>query len=113
MNTARILILSAIASTVAAIAPAQATPNPFNRNDAGMVVNTHAPNRTIVVDANTRSINVTDGETVQFDVGGQRFSYAFNAWNSIDSVPLSAIVPNGVTAPKVRVYIAQNPLTEG
>ena len=69
--------------------------------------------RTIVVNDKTRHVNVTNGETVQFDVNGQRFAFAFNNWPNKDVVDLSVIAPEGVTAPKVRVYIAPNPLNQG
>ena len=34
--------------------------------------------RTIVINERTRHVNVTNGETVQFEVNGQRFAFAFN-----------------------------------
>jgi len=69
--------------------------------------------RTIVVNDRTRHVNVTNGETVQFDVNGQRFAFAFNNWPNKDVVDLSVIAPDGVTTPKVRVYIAPNPMSQG
>lgn len=69
--------------------------------------------RTIVINERTRHVNVTNGETVQFEVNGQRFAFAFNNWPNKDVVDLSVLAPEGVTAPKVRVYIAPNPLTQG
>lgn len=76
---------------------------------------THAvhAHRTIVINDRTRHVNVTNGETVQFDVNGQRFAFAFNNWPNKDVVDLSVLAPEGVTTPKVRVYIAPSPLSQG
>ena len=69
--------------------------------------------RTIVVQDRTRHENVTNGESVQFDVNGQRFTFAFNNWPNKDIVDLSVIAPDGVTTPNVRVYIAPDPMSRG
>jgi hypothetical protein len=86
---------------------AGAMPRPMN---AGRVIMSDTADRDVAIDASTRWVNVTNGQTVRFDVGGQRFTFVFDAWPSTDSVPLSAIAPKGVTVPDVRVYIAPNPL---
>jgi hypothetical protein len=69
--------------------------------------------RNVAVGADTRYVNVVNGETVSFKVDGKTFTYAFNAWNSIGAVDLSAIAPKDVKVPQVRVYIAPNPLGQG
>jgi hypothetical protein len=69
--------------------------------------------RTIKIDEHTRYVNVSDGDTVRFEVGGQSFTFTFDAWNSVNSLELSAIAPAGVTVPMVRIYVAQNPLYVG
>jgi hypothetical protein len=102
----RTLALSILAL---AAGTAGAMPRP-NMPDAGRVVMSDTADRDVAVDASTRWVNVTNGQTVRFDVGGQHFTFAFDAWPSTDSVPLSAIAPKGVTVPDVRVYIAPNPL---
>jgi phage gp45-like len=120
MKTTRrlLLALATIATgTVVAVAPAQAMQHPLTSADIGSTVMTPAGGtvdaRTIVVDDHTRWVNVTNGETVQFDVNGHRFTYAFNAWPNVNSVELTTIAPDGVAAPMVRVYIAPNPISQG
>jgi hypothetical protein len=115
MNTTRTLIaaFALAAGTAVSMAPAQAMNHPPKLADIGTAVATGSANRTIVVDAQTRWINVTNGETVRFDVNGRQFTFAFDAWNNINSVDLSAIAPGDVMAPMVRVYIAPNPLSQG
>jgi hypothetical protein len=100
----RTLALSILAL---AAGTAGAMPRPM---DAGRVVMSDTADRDVAVDASTRWVNVTNGQTVRFTVGGQHFTYVFDAWPSTDSVPLSAIAPKGVSVPDVRVYIAPNPL---
>jgi hypothetical protein len=87
-------------------------PKPFSPLDAGMLVNAEG-DRNIAVGAGTRYVNVVNGETVTFTVDGQRFTYAFNAWDTINSIDLAAIAPKGVKVPPVRVYIAANPAYQG
>ena len=103
----RTLALSILALAAFATSTAGAMPRPM---DAGRVVMSDTADRDVAVDASTRWVNVTNGQTVRFTVGGQRFTFVFDAWPSTDSVPLSAIAPKGVTVPDVRVYIAPNPL---
>ena len=100
----RILALSIFAL---AAGTAGAMPRPM---DAGRVIMSGTADRDVAIDASTRWVNVTNGQTVRFDVGGRRFTFVFDAWPSTDSVPLSAIAPKGVTVPDVRVYIAPDPL---
>jgi hypothetical protein len=97
----------ALSVLVLAAGTAGAMPRPM---DAGRVIMSDTADRDVTVDASTRWVNVTNGQTVRFTVGGQRFTYVFDAWPGTDSIPLSAIAPKGVTVPDVRVYIAPNPL---
>jgi len=113
-RSTRALILPLLASAMLAAGCATASdvaPAKHARADYGVAAQ-HGQ-RTIVVNDSTRHINVTNGETVQFDVNGQRFAFAFNNWPNKDVVDLSVIAPEGVTTPKVRVYIAPSPLTQG
>jgi hypothetical protein len=111
-NLTRTLILPLLAVATLAGGAAQAMPKPFSPLDAGTLV-TGAAGRSIEIGANTRAINVTNGETVTFTVGDKRFTYAFDAWSSITSIDLSAIAPKDLSVPQVRVYIAANPLSQG
>jgi hypothetical protein len=106
----RTLALSIATCAVLAAGMASAMPRPSNPMDFGRVVMSDTADRDVAVDASTRWVNVTNGQTVRFTVGGRTFTFAFDAWPSADSVPLSAIAPKGVTVPDVRVYIAANPL---
>ena len=103
-RTLALSILALAAST------AGATPRPSMPMDFGRIVMSDTADRDVTVDASTRWVNVTNGQTVRFDVGGQRFTFTFDAWPTTDSIPLSAIAPKGVAVPDVRVYIAPNPL---
>jgi hypothetical protein len=112
-NLTRNLILSLLTGATLAAGAAQAMPKTFSPLDAGTLVPGADAGRRIEIGANTHAVNVTNGETVTFTVNGQRFTYAFDAWNSINSIDLSAIAPKDVTVPQVRVYIAPNPLSLG
>lgn len=115
MKTTRNLILSLIAGAAFAAtlaAPAQAMVHTPNRADIGNAA-PGAGGRVIVIDAHTRWVNVTNGETVQFDVNGHRFTFTFDAGNNLNVVNLSAFAPADVMAPMVPVYIAPNLQSEG
>ena len=107
------LVLPLIASAALAATTAQAMPRPHTAADYGTLVADTSAGRSIVLDAHSRYANVTNGETVRFEIDGKSFTFNFDAWRNEDSVDLSAIAPAGVTVPKVRVYIAQNPLYVG
>jgi hypothetical protein len=117
MNTSiRTLLLPLLLAGAALSAtPAQAISRTHAADYYGTLDIGAAPGagRLVRIDEHTRWVNVTDGDTVRFEVGGKRFTFTFDAWNSVNSVELSAIAPAGVTVPKVRVYIAQNPLYVG
>lgn len=97
-----LLASAAVATTAAHAAPAH------DGADYGTLVTGAAAGtgRPLVIDAHTRWVNVTNGETVRFDVGGQQFTYAFNTYDNVNSIDLASIAPAGVSVPNVRVYIA-------
>jgi len=117
MNTSiRTLVLPLLLAGAAfASTSAQAIPRTHAADYYGTLDINAAPNagRTIKIDDHTRYVNVTDGDTVRFEVGGQSFTFTFDAWNSVNSLELSAIAPAGVSVPKVRIYVAQNPTYVG
>lgn len=76
----------------------------------GSYVATAATGRIINVNANTKYVNVDDGETVTFVKDSQQFTWNFETSRGAENMPLSAIAPAGFTANKVQVYVASNPL---
>jgi len=67
--------------------------------------------RVIVVDANTRHVNVTGGSTVRFVVGGQSFTWNFqNGTANVIPFDLQLIAPKGLLDHAVTAYVADNPL---
>lgn len=80
---------------------------PAGAGQHGAIVRDAASVRTIVVKPDTKWVNVTNGEIVTFDVAGQRFTYHFQAWPNINSLPMSAIAPQELNVAGIRVYVAQ------
>jgi hypothetical protein len=110
-QTTRMLALPLITAAMLAAGTVSAMPRPLDRMDLGRLTMSAVANRDVVVNADTRYVNVTNGETVTFEVSGKRFTFAFDAWPYVDSVPLSTIAPKDLMVPSgVRVYIAPNPL---
>jgi hypothetical protein len=93
---------AAVATTSAYAMPATGAAD-LGTLDTGAAANVGRP---LVVDAHTRWVNVTNGETVRFDIGGQQFTYTFATYNNVNWIDLAKIAPAGVSVPDVRVYIA-------
>ena len=67
------------------------------------------PSRTVIVNADTRYINVTRLETVALKVGDKTINWTF-ATLGTNSFPLSKVVQGG---DKVTVYLEESPLYRG
>lgn len=105
----RNLILSLLAGAAIASTSAGAATFRGVSDDYGQVVATSAVDKVVQVDASTRWINVTDGQTVRFDTDGKSFTFNFATWPGGQQVDLSTIAPKDMVVPNVRVYIAANP----
>jgi uncharacterized cupredoxin-like copper-binding protein len=65
-----------------------------------------AAQRTIVINAKTKWVNVKHGETVRFVAGGQEFTWDFDGMSS--SFELNRVAPAGALGRKVTAYISPN-----
>jgi Heavy-metal resistance protein CzcE len=71
----------------------------------GESVSPTAASRTIVINDNTKWVNVTHGDVVKFVANGQEFAFAFDG-QPFESIDLAQIAPSGALAHTVQVYIA-------
>jgi membrane protease subunit (stomatin/prohibitin family) len=82
-----------------------------NADRYGEAASPAAADRTIVIDANTRSVNVNHGEIVKFVANGQEFTWEF------DGVPqafdLKQVAPQGAIDHDVSVYMATTAMDGG
>ncbi len=78
--------------------------------DYGSAVTAADAVRTIELNADTKWINVDNGETVQFKSGNQSFTWHFNTFNNETAFDLSKIAPAGVNVGHVTAYVAPDPL---
>jgi hypothetical protein len=62
--------------------------------------------RVIEITPATRHVNVTEGETVTFRIGDQQFTWTFHMLHQEGALSLSAILPRGLRAEGVMVYVA-------
>ena len=97
----------------AAIGSAHAAGLTGTAADFGAAVNADAGTRIINIDAGTKYVNVQNGETVQFIVQGQAFTWHFDTFHDETAFKLSKIAPAGVMVDGVEVYVAPNPLYRG
>ena len=106
-KAAIVLAFTGLSATALAAAPSGTAA------DYGVQVPAAAAMRTIAIDAGTSAVNVTNGETVQFSVDGQSFTWHFDTYRDATSFDLGAILPANIKAGMVRVYVASNPLYRG
>jgi hypothetical protein len=108
-TTQRALSTLALALTLSSgIAAAHAASSDYGMNAAAA-----SPARQITLQANSRYVNVADGETVRFVMGEQSFVWHFSTLRGETSFDLAEIAPQGWQLPAVRVYVATNPLYRG
>ena len=69
--------------------------------------------RMIQIGPDTRYVNVTGGEVVNFVVGGRTFAWQFAGGFGSESFDLRPLAPEGSLQQSVRVYVAPNPLYVG
>jgi len=100
-------IMKTLAKAVAVLALSAASLSAVALTNAdlyGEAASPAAAERTIVIGANTRFVNVNHGEIVKFVANGQEFTWDF------DGVPqpfdLKQVAPQGAIDHSVRVYIA-------
>lgn len=77
--------------------------------DYGRIAAAGSADRQIAVTAATHSINVTDGETIEFTNGTDSVTWHFETYPGQTVVDLSALAPK-LNTQGVRVYVQGNPL---
>lgn len=66
--------------------------------------------RTIVIGADTKHVNVKGGETVKFVVGDKSFEWDFNTYAASRAFDLQEIAPEGVLGNQhIKVYLSPDP----
>jgi len=100
----------AIAIAAASIGAANAKGLTGTSADFGTAVAADQGARVINVDANTKYVNVENGETVQFNVQGHSFTWHFETFHDEAAFKLAKIAPQDVMPGGVEVYVAANPL---
>jgi hypothetical protein len=66
--------------------------------------------RTIVIGADTKHVNVTGGETVKFMVGDRSFEWFFNTYTASRAFDLQEIAPEGILGNQhIKVYLSPDP----
>ncbi len=66
-----------------------------------------AADRVIVLDSDSRHVNVTRLETIEFDVSGKRFTWKFDTFGT-PNFPLAKIAPRGLKVDGIQVYVSEN-----
>jgi hypothetical protein len=98
--------VTAVVISASAVISANAASTP---NFIGQLVQTDSADRTIVVDADTRHVNVTQGEKVKFVVSGREFVVAFDG--VAQDIDLRELAPQGALDHLVRTHVDVSPFT--
>lgn len=107
------LVSLAIAGAFAVSAPVFAN-HPAADSNLGTPVHDdgRSADRTIMLDAGMKWVNVTGGEIIRFVVGGKSFSWHFDGYNP--AFELNKIAPADTLGDHpVRVYVSPDPLYSG
>jgi hypothetical protein len=115
LNIKRVTTLLACAAVSCAIfAPsANAAGRTGTAADYGTGVTAGGYDRVVEITPQTKSVNVTNGQTVKFVIAGKTFSWNFDTFNYDNVFDLSRIAPADIRVDGVKVYIEPNPLYFG
>jgi hypothetical protein len=75
----------------------------------GDPVPVEAASSTIVVQSDTKWVNVTGGDIVRFDVGGKSFAWSFNVATGVTNFDLAKVAPPGILSRPLQAYVAPDP----
>jgi hypothetical protein len=75
----------------------------------GMAVPSAAGARVVDITPDTRYVRVINGETITFNIGGQRYTWVFRLYQQEGALDLSAILPKELHADGVTVYVTPDP----
>ncbi|CDG83635.1 CzcE family metal-binding protein [Janthinobacterium agaricidamnosum] len=89
---------------------ASAQTNTVHDAPYGSAAPASAAQRQVSITPDTASVNVSNGETVEFKLNGGSFTYHFATLRREASFDLAQIAPAGAASGKVTVYVAANPL---
>jgi hypothetical protein len=104
------LLAFAAVSSAMLVSSAHAASTQGAAADYGTSADASTYARQITISPQTKSVNVTDGETVKFDVNGKTFAWNVNTFSNDTEFDLAKIAPAGTQVNDVRVYVAANPL---
>ncbi|MEO7496060.1 MAG: CzcE family metal-binding protein [Massilia sp.] len=101
--------LALLILSVALASSACATGMSGNSDDFGSAVADSAAERSITITSSTRYVNVVNGQTVKFILGGQSFTWHFDTWPSISVIDFARIAPANVQTGAIKVYVEPSP----
>lgn len=105
-KTVAILLAAATLSPIAAMAHHNGE---YVKDPLGHAVAASAATRSVTIDEKTRSINVNQGDVVQFNIGGQTFAWQFDTLGE-GRIDLATIAPTDVHVHGVNVFVEANPV---
>lgn len=68
-----------------------------------------AATKSILIQPDTKWVNVTGGDIVKFVVGEKTFAWAFNVASNVDAFELNRVAPPGILDHRVVAYVAPDP----
>jgi hypothetical protein len=117
MKRSRNIVLGSLVCAISLMAAAPAFSWPStkyspsgDRHDLyGDPTPTEGATRTIVIQPDTKWVNVEGGEIIKFVVGDKTFGWAFNVGNGVSSFDLSLVAPAGILNRHVMAYVSPDP----
>lgn len=106
MKPSSLLPILALGLLASCASPSAFSPRPDLLGDPAPP---EAATQTIVIAPDTRWVNVTGGDTVQFIVGDKAFAWSFSGPQSVSSFALNQVAPPGILNREVVAYVAPDP----
>jgi hypothetical protein len=106
MNHTKTLIAIAIAASALTL---NAHAGDVNPTMYGAIAPASAAQRVVDIKPGMKYVNVVNGQTITFNVDGKPFTWTFQLYQQEGAVALSAILPSGLHADGVTVYVAPDP----
>lgn len=108
LNRAAVVLSLGLAMSAAGATDVIGTPAQYGRHALAATAD-----REIVIDAGTKWVNVTNGETVRFTKDGKSFTWHFQTVGDETSFQLSQIAPADFKVEGLRVFVAADPTYRG
>lgn len=104
----RQLILASAVAIMLASAPFVSNADGLDKQLLGEPEPNTAAERVVVINPDTKYVNVTHGDIVEFIVANKPYTWDFDGSVAMREIDLNKVLPEGTLDHTVKVYVARN-----